>query len=177
MVWCGRWAYAMPVCLQFMYGIVFKMSADAIIDHSQSAKDIDPYFKSQLYWRTPVIESWYSLYRMGWVMPKSERTTEINFRRGLNSNPQPADQCLTTRPSPLQCISHCSHIEHQEYRQFYTYLRLQLAVDIATIYCRMCRMWQALSHESFAKQNALSQVLSMASIVTCVVCSMHVSQV
>ena len=30
-------------------GIVFNPSAGAITDHSQSAKDIDPYFKSQLY--------------------------------------------------------------------------------------------------------------------------------
>ena len=29
-------------------GIVFNPSAGAITDHSQSAKDIDPYFKSQL---------------------------------------------------------------------------------------------------------------------------------
>ena len=30
-------------------GIVFNPSAGAITDNSQSAKDIDPYFKSQLY--------------------------------------------------------------------------------------------------------------------------------
>ena len=34
-------------------GIVFKPSAGAITDHSQSAKDIDPYFKSQLYVEDP----------------------------------------------------------------------------------------------------------------------------
>ena len=42
----------MPVCVLFVSsrsGIVFNPSADAITDHSQSAKDIDPYFKSQLY--------------------------------------------------------------------------------------------------------------------------------
>ena len=42
----------MPVCVLFassMSGIVFNPSAGAITDHSQSAKDIDPYFKSQLY--------------------------------------------------------------------------------------------------------------------------------
>ena len=47
-----RWAYAMPVCVLFVSsrsGIVFNPSAGAIIDHSQSAKDIDPYFKSLLY--------------------------------------------------------------------------------------------------------------------------------
>ena len=35
-------------CLSSRSGIVFNPSAGAITDHSQSAKDIDPYFKSQL---------------------------------------------------------------------------------------------------------------------------------
>ena len=42
----------MPVCVPFEFsrpGIVFNQSAGAATDHSQSAKDIDPYFKSQLY--------------------------------------------------------------------------------------------------------------------------------
>ena len=30
-------------------GIIFNPSAGAITDHSQSAKDVDPYFQSQLY--------------------------------------------------------------------------------------------------------------------------------
>ena len=40
------WAYAMPVCVPFVSsrsGIVFNPGAGAIIDHSQSAKDIDTY--------------------------------------------------------------------------------------------------------------------------------------
>ena len=47
-----RWAYVMPVCVLVVSsrsGIVFNPRAGAIADHSQSAKDIDPYFKSQLY--------------------------------------------------------------------------------------------------------------------------------
>ena len=39
------------VCVLFVSsrsGIVFNTSAGAITDHSQSAKDTDPYFKSQL---------------------------------------------------------------------------------------------------------------------------------
>ena len=51
-----RWAYAMPVCELFVSnrsGIVFNPSAGAITDHSQSAKDIDPYFESQLYVEDP----------------------------------------------------------------------------------------------------------------------------
>ena len=46
----------MPVCVLFVSsrsGFVFNPSADAITDHSQLAKDIDPYFKSQLYVKDP----------------------------------------------------------------------------------------------------------------------------
>ena len=41
----------MPVCVLFVSsksGIVFNQIAGAITDHNQSAKNIDPYFKSQL---------------------------------------------------------------------------------------------------------------------------------
>ena len=45
-----RWAYAIPVCMCCLcLGIVSNQSADAFTDHSQSAKDIDPYFQFQLY--------------------------------------------------------------------------------------------------------------------------------
>ena len=37
------------LCVSSNSGIVFNPSTGAITDHSQSAKDIDPYFKSQLY--------------------------------------------------------------------------------------------------------------------------------
>ena len=55
---CGavRLAYAIPVCVLFVSsrsGIVFNSSAGAITDHSQPAKDMDPYFKSQLYVEDP----------------------------------------------------------------------------------------------------------------------------
>ena len=46
----------MPVCVLFVSsrsGIVFNPSAGIITEHSQSAKDIDPYFKSQLYVEDP----------------------------------------------------------------------------------------------------------------------------
>ena len=56
-VWCGEVGiYAMPMCKLFVSsrsGIVFNPSASAITDHSQSVKDIDPYFKSQLYVKDP----------------------------------------------------------------------------------------------------------------------------
>ena len=46
----------MPVCVLFVSsraGIVSNPSTDAITDHSQSAKDTDPYFKFQLYVEHP----------------------------------------------------------------------------------------------------------------------------
>ena len=46
----------MPVCVLFVSsrsGIIFNPSAGAITDHSQSAKDIDLYFKSLLYVEDP----------------------------------------------------------------------------------------------------------------------------
>ena len=58
------WAYAMPACALFVSDrsdIVFNPSAGAITDQSQSAKNTDPYFKSQLYAEDA----------------ESERTTEI----------------------------------------------------------------------------------------------------
>ena len=46
----------MPVCVLFVSNrsvIVFNPSAGAITDYSQSAKDINPYFKAQLYVTDP----------------------------------------------------------------------------------------------------------------------------
>ena len=69
-VWCGavRWAYANAMCVLFFSnrsGIVFNPSAGAITDHSQSAKDIDPYFKSQLYVEDPGHRKPVLIYQMG----------------------------------------------------------------------------------------------------------------
>ena len=51
-VWCDKVgicdARACTVCVN-RSGIISNQSAYAITDHSKSAKDIDPYFKSQLY--------------------------------------------------------------------------------------------------------------------------------
>ena len=58
----------MPLCVPFVcstLGIVLNWIADAITDHSQSAKDIDLYFKTQLMWNTLAPERWYLFYRMG----------------------------------------------------------------------------------------------------------------
>ena len=69
-------------CLSIRSGIVFNPSAGAITDRSQSAKDVDPYFKSQLYVKDPGHRKpWYSFHRMARVNPESERMTEIQFLR------------------------------------------------------------------------------------------------
>ena len=58
-------------------GIVFNPRASAITDHNKSAKDIDPYFKSQLYAEDPGAERRYAFYRIENL--ESECTTEIIF--------------------------------------------------------------------------------------------------
>ena len=86
----------MPLCVPFVSsrsGIVFNPSAGAITDHSQSAKGIDPYFKSQLYLlkdqghRKPVL-----ILPTGLIKP-GERAHDgnFNFCRWWDSNPQPLD--------------------------------------------------------------------------------------
>ena len=49
------------VCTVFVSsrsGIVFNPSAGSITDHSQSAKETDPYFKSQLYVEEFYVSCW-----------------------------------------------------------------------------------------------------------------------
>ena len=55
-------------------------------------------------WRTPATESQYSFYRMGWVNPESERTTEIKFPSWVGFVPTTSwstVQRVTTELSPL----------------------------------------------------------------------------
>ena len=55
-VWCGEVGICdTRVCavVSSRLGIVFNSSAGVITDHSQSAKDIDPYFKFHLYVEIP----------------------------------------------------------------------------------------------------------------------------
>ena len=56
-VWCGDVGICdARVCVLFvcsMSGIVFNPIVSVITENSQSAKDIDPYFKSQLYVEDP----------------------------------------------------------------------------------------------------------------------------
>ena len=97
----------MPVCVLFISsssGIVFNPSTGAISDHSQSAKDIDPYFKSQLYVEDPGHRKPVSFYRMGWVNPESKPTTEIKFPPLVGFEPTTSwstVQRVTTELSPL----------------------------------------------------------------------------
>ena len=91
------WAYLMPVCVLFVSrrsGIVFNPSDGAITDYNQSANDIDPYFKVQLYVEDPGHRT--PLFILPNVLSKHEerkRTTEIVFfLRGWDSNSQPLDR-------------------------------------------------------------------------------------
>ena len=67
-------------CVQFVSstsGIVFNPSAGAITDHSQSAKDIDPYFKSQLYLADPGHRKPVLILQNGLNKQESGRTIKI----------------------------------------------------------------------------------------------------
>ena len=67
-VWCSDVGICdARVCTVFVSSrsvIVFNPSAGSITDHSQSAKDRDPYFKSQLYVEDPGTDNRYSVYRI-----------------------------------------------------------------------------------------------------------------
>ena len=91
----------MPVFVLFVYsrsGIIFNQSSTAITDHSQSEKDKTSILSPSSMWRTPATESRHSLYRIGWVNPGNERTTEIYFCRGLGLNPQRRDRQFSVLP-------------------------------------------------------------------------------
>ena len=101
---CGavRWTYAMPLCVLFVSSrsvIVLNPSAGAINDHSQSAKDIDPYFKFQLYVKNPGHRMPVLILPNG--LKKTRRASarqKLNFRRGWDSNPQPLDRQSSVLP-------------------------------------------------------------------------------
>ena len=104
--WGGH--YVMPVCVLFVSsrsGIVLNLSAGAINDHSQSAKDIYPYFNSQLYvedpgHRKPVLILLNGLSKPG----KRPHDRNFNFCRGCDSNPQLPDRQSSMLPlRSLKC--------------------------------------------------------------------------
>ena len=97
-----RWAYAMPVCVLFMSSrsvIVFNPSSGAITDHSQSAKEIDPYFKSQFYVDVPGHRKSVLILPNG-LNKSGKRAHDRNFYfcRGWNSNQQPVDRQSSVLP-------------------------------------------------------------------------------
>ena len=88
-VWCGEVGICDDrVCVLFVSSrsdIVFNSSASAITDHSQSAKDIDLYFKSQLYADDPGRRKTARIHRI--VNPESKCTTEIIFLPWIEFEP------------------------------------------------------------------------------------------
>ena len=101
--WCGHMRCPCVYCfVSSMSGIAFNPSADAIIDHIQSAKDIDPYFKSQLYVKDPGHRKSVLSLSNGLTEP-GERAHGRNFTfcRGWDSNPKPLVKRVTTELSPL----------------------------------------------------------------------------
>ena len=78
-------------------GIVFNPGASVIADHSQSAKNIDPYFNSQLYVEDPPAEKTVRSLPNG---KPGERMHDRNYisARGKNSNPQPLDRQSSVLP-------------------------------------------------------------------------------
>ena len=101
---CGavRWAYAIPVCVLFAsswWGIAFNPNAGAITDHSQSAKDTDQYFKSQLYVEDP--SHWKMVLILpNWLSNSGERAHERNLISAVvgDSSPQHLDQQSSLLP-------------------------------------------------------------------------------
>ena len=79
-------------------GIVFNLIAGAITDHSQSAKDIDPYFKSPLYVEDPGHRKSVFLLPNGLSKSGERAHDKLNFRRGWDSNSQPLDRQSSVLP-------------------------------------------------------------------------------
>ena len=88
-------------------------------------------------WRTPTTESRYSFYRIGWVNPESERTTEIKFppwvRFELTTSSSTV-QRVTTELSPLSV--------HRPDTKFYNWVIRQ-----AKVVCRRSvKLWLRKEH-------------------------------
>ena len=108
------WAYVMPVCVLLVSstsGIIFNSRADVIINHSQSAKDIDPYMKYQLYMDDHIHRKLILVLRNFLSKFGEQAHAKINFCHGLMWT-QPVDwqPSVTTRPLPLTTMYICSAI-------------------------------------------------------------------
>ena len=73
----GVWCSIVSICDARVCTALCLAGQVSLATRNQSTKDIDPYFKSQLYVEDPGTECRYSVYRMGWVNPESARTTDI----------------------------------------------------------------------------------------------------
>ena len=82
-----RWAYAMPVCVLFVssrWGIVFNPGAGAITEDSQSAKEIDPYFRSKRCDGPLLLQAgFHFMERLSKPGERSSVRQKFNFRRAL----------------------------------------------------------------------------------------------
>ena len=93
----------MPVCVYCLVSsrsdIVFNPSAGAITDHSQSVKDIDPYFKFQFYVEDPGYQKPVLILPNGLSKPGEwAHYRNFNFSRVWDSNPQPLDRQSSVLP-------------------------------------------------------------------------------
>ena len=105
--WGGHMRSVMPECVLFVSsrsGIVFNPRAGASTDHSQSAKDIDPYFKSQLYVEDPGHQKPVLILPNGLRKPEERaHDRNLNFCRGLVSNPKRLDRQSSMLPLSYYC--------------------------------------------------------------------------
>ena len=109
-----RWAYAMPGCVLVVSstsGIVFNPSAGAITDHSQSRRDIDPYFKSMLYVEDPGHQLPVLILPSGLSKPGERAHDNFYFCRRWDSDPQPLDR----QSSVLPLSYHCSNVSSRQF--------------------------------------------------------------
>ena len=96
----------MPMCVLFVFSmsyIVFNPCAGAITDHNQSVKDIDPYFKSQLYMEDPGHRKPILILPNGLNKP-GERAHDRNLISAVGFEPTTSSstvQRVTIEPSPL----------------------------------------------------------------------------
>ena len=146
-----RWAYAIPVCMLFVScrsGIVFNSSAGEITDHSQSAKGIDPYFKSKLYVEDPGHRK-LVLNLLNGLSERGERAYDRNFTfcLGWDSNPEPLDRQSSVLPLNYHRL-HYSWVTRKTFLLYiciYIYIFIYIYICVCIykyIYiCRICLLY------------------------------------
>ena len=94
------------ICMPVWILFVVNAMIGAITNHSQSAKDIDPYFKCVC--GLPATKNRYAFCRMGWVNQESEWTTPFLFLLWIefeSTSSWSAGRRITTRLPPLFAIT------------------------------------------------------------------------